>query len=112
MVGEIASAAPSFPKTVAEVIDGNWLWQKDGSFAPDEKVVILILCRLLELERAVAEREEAAMPSKTPKQQRFMAMCSTTKGRAKARGKCPPRKVAEEFKELDRTKPKKGSDRV
>lgn len=52
------------------------------------------------------------MPSKTLKQQRFMAMCSTTKGRAKATKKCPPRNVAEEFKELERTKPKKGHDRA
>jgi len=37
------------------------------------------------------------MPAKTKKQQRFMGMCSTTKGRKKAKGKCPPKKVAKEF---------------
>ena len=37
------------------------------------------------------------MPAKTKKQQRFMGMCSTPKGRAKARGKCPSVKVAREF---------------
>lgn len=42
------------------------------------------------------------MPSKTAKQHRFMAMCSTPKGRKKARGKCPPLKVAREFRHADR----------
>jgi hypothetical protein len=37
------------------------------------------------------------MPAKTKRQQRFMAMCST---RAKAKGKCPPAKVAKEFRHL------------
>ena len=37
------------------------------------------------------------MPAKSAKQQRFMGMCSTDKGRAKAKGKCPPKKVAKEF---------------
>jgi hypothetical protein len=40
------------------------------------------------------------MPAKTSKQQRFMGMCTTTKGRKKMRGKCPPRKVAREFRRL------------
>ena len=40
------------------------------------------------------------MPSKTPKQQRFMAMCSTPKGRQKAKGKCPSVAVAKEFRHL------------
>ena len=43
------------------------------------------------------------MPAKTEKQRRFMAMCSTPKGRKKARGKCPSVKVAREF----RRKPKR-----
>lgn len=42
------------------------------------------------------------MPSKTLKQQRFMAMCASRKGRKKARGKCPARKVAMEFRKLDK----------
>lgn len=42
--------------------------------------------------------EEVAMPAKTKRQQRFMAMCLTPKGRKKARGKCPPKKVAREFR--------------
>lgn len=37
------------------------------------------------------------MPAKTEKQRRFMGMCSTTEGRKKATGKCPPKKVAKEF---------------
>lgn len=40
------------------------------------------------------------MPAKTRKQQRYMAMCSTPAGRKKARGKCPPVKVAKEFRRL------------
>lgn len=35
------------------------------------------------------------MPAYTKKQQQFMAICAHTPG--KARGKCPPQKVAEEF---------------
>lgn len=35
------------------------------------------------------------MPAKSKKQQRFMAMCSHSPG--KARGKCPSREVAREF---------------
>jgi hypothetical protein len=35
------------------------------------------------------------MPAKSEKQRRFMAMCSHSPG--KARGKCPPKKVAHEF---------------
>jgi len=37
------------------------------------------------------------MPAKSAKQQRFMGMCTTTAGRKKAQGKCPPKKVAREF---------------
>jgi hypothetical protein len=37
------------------------------------------------------------MPAKTKKQQRFMAMCSSAEGRKKAKGKCPPKKVAKKF---------------
>jgi hypothetical protein len=40
------------------------------------------------------------MPAKTRKQQRFMAMCSTAAGRRKARRKCPPLKVAKEFRRM------------
>lgn len=35
------------------------------------------------------------MPAKTRKQQQFMAICAHTPGKAK--GKCPPKKVAREF---------------
>lgn len=38
------------------------------------------------------------MPTKTAKKQRFMGMCSTAKGRKKARGKCPSKKVAKKFR--------------
>ena len=44
------------------------------------------------------------MPSKSAKQHRFMAMCSTTKGRNKAKGKCPPKKVAMEYRHADKGK--------
>jgi hypothetical protein len=44
------------------------------------------------------------MPSKTKKQARFMAMCATPKGRKKAKGKCPPLKVAREYAKHDRGK--------
>ena len=44
------------------------------------------------------------MPSKTQKQARFMAMCATSKGRAKAKGKCPPVRVAKEYARHDRRK--------
>ena len=37
------------------------------------------------------------MPAKTPKQQRYMGMCLTEKGRKKAKKKCPPKKVARKF---------------
>jgi len=37
------------------------------------------------------------MPAKTARQQRFMGMCSTVKGRKQAQGKCPPKAVAKEF---------------
>lgn len=35
------------------------------------------------------------MPAKSARQQRFMAMCSHSP--SKAKGKCPPKKVAQEF---------------
>jgi hypothetical protein len=44
------------------------------------------------------------MPSKSSKQHRFMAMCSTSQGRKKAQGKCPPMKVAKEFRHADKGK--------
>lgn len=47
------------------------------------------------------------MPSKTKKQARFMALCASKKGRAKARGKCPPESVAEEFAAADRRRPRR-----
>ena len=37
------------------------------------------------------------MPGKTPRMRRYMGMCTTAKGRKKARKKCPPKKVAREF---------------
>jgi hypothetical protein len=37
------------------------------------------------------------MPAKSKKQQKFMGMCLTAKGRKKARGKCPSKKVAKKF---------------
>lgn len=37
------------------------------------------------------------MPAKSQAQQRFMGMCSTVKGRAKVKGKCPPMAVAKEY---------------
>ena len=37
------------------------------------------------------------MPPKTKKQQRFMKLCTTPKGRAKAKGKCPPIRAAKKF---------------
>lgn len=37
------------------------------------------------------------MPAKSKAQQKFMGMCTTKKGRAKAKGECPPVKVAKEF---------------
>ncbi len=40
------------------------------------------------------------MPAKSKRQQRFMGMCSTAKGRKKAKGKCPPKKVAKEFRRM------------
>lgn len=42
------------------------------------------------------------MPSETKKQHGFMALCSTRVGRAKARKKCPPMKVAKEFLHADK----------
>ena len=44
------------------------------------------------------------MPSVTPKQAGFMALCSSLKGRKKARGKCPPVSVAREFSVADKGK--------
>lgn len=44
------------------------------------------------------------MPAKTAKQQRFMSMCSARRGRAKAKGKCPPVKVAKEFRKMGKRK--------
>lgn len=44
------------------------------------------------------------MPPKTRRQQRFMGMCSTAKGRKKARAKCPPKKVAREFRRMRKAK--------
>lgn len=35
------------------------------------------------------------MPAKSPKQQRYMAMCAKSPG--KARGKCPSKAVAKKF---------------
>ena len=35
------------------------------------------------------------MPAKSKKQQQFMAICAHTPG--KAQGKCPPKRVAQEF---------------
>lgn len=43
------------------------------------------------------------MPAKSEKQRKFMALCAS-KGRKKAREKCPPKKTAREF----RRKPKGG----
>lgn len=37
------------------------------------------------------------MPAKSKKQRRFMGMCLTKKGRKKAKGTCPPKKVARKF---------------
>ncbi len=37
------------------------------------------------------------MPGKTAKQRKFMGMCTTKKGRRKAKKRCPPVKVAREF---------------
>ena len=37
------------------------------------------------------------MPAKSRKQQKFMGMCLTPKGRKKAKGKCPSKKVARKF---------------
>lgn len=48
------------------------------------------------------------MPSRTEKQRRFMEMCSTREGRKKAKGKCPPQKVAREYRAADRRKARKG----
>ncbi len=45
------------------------------------------------------------MPAKTLKQHRFMAMASTTAGRAKLKAegvKVPPKKVATEFRHADK----------
>lgn len=42
------------------------------------------------------------MPSKSGAQHRFMGLCSTEKGRAKAKGKCPPVEVAKEYVHADK----------
>lgn len=47
------------------------------------------------------------MPAKTPRQRRFMGMCTTPEGRKKARKKCPPVSVAREFARNPRGKQKK-----
>lgn len=44
------------------------------------------------------------MPSKTKAQRNFMRMCSSSGGRAKAKGKCPPKKVAKEYVKADNAK--------
>jgi hypothetical protein len=44
------------------------------------------------------------MPSVSEPQRRFMEMCSTPEGRAKAEGKCPPAKVAQDFRAADHAK--------
>lgn len=51
------------------------------------------------------------MPSKSQKQHNLMAMCSTTKGRKRARKlgiKCPPMSVAKEYMRADARKKKGG----
>lgn len=48
------------------------------------------------------------MPSKTLKQHRFMAACSTPKGRRKMQKKCPSVKVAREFRNAGLAKKLKG----
>lgn len=40
------------------------------------------------------------MPAKTRKQQRFMAACSTKAGRKRIGKRCPPQKVAKEFRRM------------
>lgn len=47
------------------------------------------------------------MPSKSKKQHNFMAMCASSKGRQKAKGKCPPESVAEEYVRADKRKGKR-----
>lgn len=44
------------------------------------------------------------MPSKTPRQRRFMEGCASDKGRAKMGKKCPPKRVAQDFRAADRAK--------
>ena len=54
------------------------------------------------------------MPAKSQAQQHFMGMCKTSKGRKKAKGKCPSKEVATEFarkppgKKLPKRQGKKG----
>lgn len=48
------------------------------------------------------------MPSKTVKQQRLMAACSTTAGRKAIGKRCPPVKVAKEFRKLGRGAKRRG----
>lgn len=47
------------------------------------------------------------MPAKTLRQQRFMAMCAHNP--EKAKGKCPPKKVAMEFSHFEGASPHKGA---
>jgi len=42
------------------------------------------------------------MPSESGKQHRFMGLCSTDEGRAKAKGKCPPKSLAQEYLAADK----------
>jgi hypothetical protein len=37
------------------------------------------------------------MPAVSKAQHKFMGLCSSHKGRAKAKGKCPPMSVAKEY---------------
>ena len=50
------------------------------------------------------------MPAKSEAQRKFMGMCSTSEGRSKAKGKCPPMSVAKEYAHA--TKNKKLPDKV
>jgi len=52
------------------------------------------------------------MPAKSKAQQRFMGLCSSSEGRKKAYGKCPPVSVAKEFARTPRGKlPEKAKKR-
>lgn len=54
------------------------------------------------------------MPAKSEAQRKFMGMCSTTEGRSKAKGKCPPISVAKEYAHKSKGKnlPEKAEGRV